>query len=287
MPTSILDHRMPVLYLSHGGGPWPYLDGAFRSHFAWMEAALRDIPRQLPAPPTAVLVISGHWEEAEFTVSSSPAPGMVYDYFGFPESTYHIVYPAPGSPALAERVAGLLADASWPARSDPARGFDHGTFSMLKPMYPQADVPVVQLSLKHGLDAQEHLAIGRALAPLRDEGVLIIGSGQSYHNLRNLGRSGTAPSAAFDEWMRDVLLYRDPNARWSSLVGWREAPSAQQAHPREDHLLPLMVATGAAGNDPATCIYGELLWGHIHVSSYRFGLDRTSTGFDRLAQESS
>lgn len=274
--------RMPTFYLSHGGGPWPYIDGPFRSSFALMEQALVDIPTQLPEAPRAVLVVSGHWERPEFTLASSAKPGMVYDYHGFPPHTYKVTYPAPGAPAMAERVATLLRDSGWPAVMDPARGYDHGTFSVLKPIYPGAEVPVLQMSLKNKLDANEHLAMGHALAPLREEGVLIIGSGMSYHNLNLLGPLGSAPSAVFDGWLRRTLLEYAPAERRQALIDWKSAPSAYTAHPRADHLLPLMVAAGAAGDEPATCIYGEVLWDHLHVSSFRFGSDRRPSGFDRL-----
>jgi aromatic ring-opening dioxygenase catalytic subunit (LigB family) len=273
--------RMPTFFLSHGGGPWPYMEGPRREAFRLLEASLQDLPRQLPARPRAVLVVSGHWEEPEFTVSSSPAPGMVYDYTGFPAELYRIRYPAPGSPQLAEQVRGLLAAAGWAARSDPQRGFDHGTFSMLKPIYPEADMPIVQLSLKSSLDPAEHFAAGQALAPLRDQGVLVIGSGFSYHNLRAMGPAGAPAAAAFDAWLRRTLLEADPRARREALLRWEQAPSARTAHPREDHLIPLMAAAGAAGEDPATCIYGEHFMG-VAASSFRFGADRTATGFDRL-----
>jgi aromatic ring-opening dioxygenase catalytic subunit (LigB family) len=278
------DTRQPTYYLSHGGGPWPYMHGPMRAHFALMERALQDIPRQLPQAPRAVLVISGHWEEAAFTVSSAPHPGMVYDYYGFPPETYRIRYPAPGSPPVAARVQQLLSQAGWPVHEDAERGFDHGTFSMLQPIYPQADVPVVQLSLKTNLDPQEHLAAGAALAPLRDEGVLIIGSGQSYHNLRLWNPAGAAPAAAFDAWLRKTLLQDDPEAVREGLVHWQQAPAARLAHPREDHLIPLMVAAGAAGDDPATAVFGERFMGSLAVSSFRFGGGRDASPFDQLAR---
>jgi aromatic ring-opening dioxygenase catalytic subunit (LigB family) len=247
------------------------MHGEMRSHFDRMEAALQKIPEQLPEPARAVLVISGHWEEPQFSVSASATPGMVYDYYGFPEYTYSVVYPAPGSPQLAERARALLADAGWAVRLED-RGFDHGTFSVMQPIFPSAEVPVVQLSLRHTLDPEEHLAAGRALAPLRDEGVLIIGSGMSYHNLRLFGPGGQAPSAAFDDWLQRALLRTDAEQRWQALKQWEHAPAARAAHPREEHLLPLMVAAGAARQDPATCIYREEdFFGHMHVSSYRFG----------------
>ncbi|HYR35968.1 MAG TPA: class III extradiol ring-cleavage dioxygenase [Burkholderiales bacterium] len=274
--------RMPTYYLSHAAGPWPYMVGPIRKQLRLLEQSLRDIPRQLPQLPKAVLVVSAHWEEDEFTVSSSPQPPMVYDYYGLPEELYYITYPAPGSPVIADRVVDLLTSAGWPARSDTWRGFDHGTFSLLAPMYPTADVPVVQLSMKKTLDPVEHLLAGQALARLREEGVLIVGSGQSYHNAGHCQRGDAQPAALFDTWLRCTLLASSPQARRDALADWEQAPAARVAHPREDHLIPLMVAAGAAGKDPATCIYGEVLRGAA-ASSFRFGADRTPSGFDHLA----
>lgn len=276
--------KQPVFFLSHGGGPWPWLDGPFREGFAWLEASLKALPAQWPERPRAVLAVSGHWEEPQFTVSSAAQPGMVYDYFGFPEHTYHIRYAAPGDPALAARVRELAATADITVGNDPARGFDHGTFSMMQPIRPEADLPVVSLSMKNGYDPAAHLALGRALAPLRDEGVVIMGSGLSYHNLRMFDARAAEPSRQFDAWLRHALLDLEPEAREAALLQWDRAPSARIAHPREDHLIPLMVAVGAAGGDPGVCIYSENdLRGGITASAYRFGEDVTPTGFDRLA----
>jgi aromatic ring-opening dioxygenase catalytic subunit (LigB family) len=275
--------RQPTFFLSHGGGPWPWLSGEFRRDFDWLEASLKALPTQLPAAPRAVLAVSGHWEEADFSVSSAARPGMVYDYYGFPEHTYHISYRAPGSPEIAARVVELGAAAGIAIGTDPARGFDHGTFSMMQPIYPDAQVPVVSLSLRRGYDPAAHIALGRALAPLRDEGVVIIGSGLSYHNLRMFNLQAAAPSAAFDAWLRGTLTDPDPAQRAAGLESWAGAPAARIAHPQEDHLIPLMVAVGAAGDDPATCIYSQdNLRGGITVSAWRFGMDTTPTGFDRL-----
>lgn len=275
----------PVYFLSHGGGPWPWLEGEFRHIFDWLEASLKALPAQLPERPRAVLVVSGHWEEPGFTVSTAAQPGMVYDYYGFPEHTYHIRYPAPGSAQVAARVVDLAAAAGIPVGRDPARGFDHGTFSMMQAIYPDADVPVVSLSLRQDYDPAAHLALGRALAPLRAEGVLIIGSGLSFHNLRMFDMRAAEPSAVFDAWLRHTLLDLAPNARAAELQRWDQAPLARVAHPREDHLIPLMVAVGAAGDDPATCIYSEYtMRGGLTASAYRFGQDTTPSGFDRIAE---
>lgn len=275
----------PVYFLSHGGGPWPWLEGEFRRSFDWLEASLKDLPAQLPERPRAVLAVSGHWEEPGFTVSAAAQPGMVYDYYGFPEHTYHIRYPAPGSPEVAARVVELAAAAGIPVASDPARGFDHGTFSMMQPIYPEADVPVVSLSLRADYDPAAHIALGRALAPLRAEGVLIVGSGFSFHNLRMFDERAFEPSAAFDGWLRHTLLDLPPQERAAELLRWDRAPAARTAHPREDHLIPLMVAVGAAGDAPGTCVWSETnMRGGITASSYRFSDDRTPSRFDRIGE---
>ncbi len=263
--------RMPTYFLSHGGGPWPWLEGAFRRQFDTLERQLAALPSQLPERPKAVLVITGHWEAPQFTVGAAQRPGMVYDYGGFPAHTYSIKYEAPGSPQLAGRVKELLERAGIPAAMDAQRGFDHGTFVPLAVMFPDADVPVVQLSLREGYDPEEHLALGRALAPLRDEGVLIVGSGLSWHNLRMFGPAARAPSEAFDAWLDEAM--RAPSGERSALLRkWDSAPGARQAHPQEDHFVPLMVAVGAAEDEAATRVYHERdFMGGVTASSYRFG----------------
>jgi len=236
-----------------------------------LEASLEDIPRQLESAPKALLVISGHWDEADFTVMSAPRPPMVYDYSGFPEHTYRVKYDAPGSPELARRVKDLLESSGIRSRLDPQRGFDHGTFTPLAVMYPAAQLPVVQLSLERGYDPAIHVAAGRALAPLREEGVLIIGSGLSYHNLRKFGPAGREASKTFDDWLQYTVL-ATPGKRESRLLAWRDAPAARDAHPQADHLIPLMVAVGAAENESATVIYHEEdLFNGVTASSFRFG----------------
>ena len=263
--------RLPTYFISHGGGPWPWLEGDFRRQFDQLEGSLAGIAREVGGKPRAILMVSGHWEESDATVQSGEKPGMVYDYSGFPPHTYSIRYAAPGSPAVARRVKELLEAAGIAARLDPERGYDHGTFAPLQAMYPEADVPVVQLSLKRGYDPAEHLAIGRALAPLRDEGVLIVGSGLSFHNLRMWGAAARAPSAAFDAWL-DEALRSQPPERTRRLERWEDAPAARIAHPQEDHFVPLMVAVGAAEDEPATRVYHERdFMGGVTASSYRFG----------------
>lgn len=246
--------RTPVVYLPHGGGPWPWVSlGLPQEEVARLRAYLEGLAGLPSTPPKAVLMISAHWEEEVPTVSTAAKPPMLYDYYGFPESAYSLQWPAPGDPNLAARVRALLGQAGVPSAEDPERGFDHGTFVPLKLMYPEADIPTVQLSLVKGLDPAVHLAVGRALAPLRSEGVYIVASGMSFHNLRALrGASTDALSLAtrFDDWLRG-LAEQSPAVRASALEAWKEAPGALLAHPREEHLMPLMVAAGAAGEDSA------------------------------------
>ncbi|HEX7955088.1 MAG TPA: class III extradiol ring-cleavage dioxygenase [Burkholderiales bacterium] len=268
MATSAL----PVFYISHGGGPWPWVDGPMRETHRKLEAALRQLPQLVGTTPAAVLMVSAHWEEREFTAMSNPHPPMVYDYSGFPANTYQVQYPAPGAPHLASRVQDMLQRAGIAASLDPARGFDHGAFVPMYVIYPDASVPVVQLSLKRGLDPRDHLAAGRALAPLRKEGVLIVGSGSSYHNPRMLGPEAKEPSAAFDGWLHHTMEGADFDKRTAALCAWDTAPSARVAHPREEHLLPLMVAVGAAEREAATRFYHEnTFFGSGSVSSFMFG----------------
>jgi aromatic ring-opening dioxygenase catalytic subunit (LigB family) len=249
------------------------MDDPSRAAYAKLEAALAAMPSEIGVTPKAVLMISAHWEEDEFTLASNAKPPMIYDYGGFPDYTYHIHYDAPGDPALAARARMLIESAGLPARLDAQRGFDHGAFTPLNVIYPKADVPVVQLSLKTGLDPQTHLAMGRAIAPLRDEGVLIVGSGLSYHNLRQFfSPRAYQPSREFDAWLNGALLGGSAADRDKLLAGWESAPSARAAHPREEHLLPLMVAAGAAGDDAADLTYHEKdFLGGITVSNFRWG----------------
>ena len=265
--------RFPTFYLSHGGGPWPYMKGEARLIHSRLEESLRELPRQLPARPEAILVVSGHWEEREFAVMSGAAPPMVYDYSGFPEETYHVRYAAAGSPRLASRTQSLIQQAGLPARLDAERGFDHGTYSILAVTHPEADVPVFQVAIRADYDPEAHLQLGRALAPLRDEGVLIIGSGSSYHNLRRFfGRGRRDDSAQFDAWLRETLVDSAPAQRSERLLEWEQAPAAREAQPREDHLIPLHVVVGAAEEEPGRIVYRQDdFFGVITLSSYRFG----------------
>jgi aromatic ring-opening dioxygenase catalytic subunit (LigB family) len=269
--NSTSKNRMPVAFLPHGGGPWPFVELGFGAKHELDELAdyLRSVKSLPSEPPKALLVVSAHWEESVPTVMTSTAPPMLYDYYGFPPESYKITWPAPGSPAVASRVRELLESAGFDTAEDPKRGFDHGTFVPLKLTYPDADVPVVQLSLRRGLDPKEHLAMGKALAPLRDEGVFIIGSGMTFHNLRAFSPAAAPVAAEFDEWLRKTAVLPE-DARNQGLIAWASAPAARQAHPREEHLLPLMVIAGAAGADQATIPYNGSILG-LKLSAYHFG----------------
>jgi aromatic ring-opening dioxygenase catalytic subunit (LigB family) len=235
-----------------------------------MAAWLRGIDASLPEKPRALLVVSAHWEAPVPTVISSAAPALLYDYYGFPPHTYELKWPAPGAPELASRVRHLLSGAGLESGEDGKRGFDHGVFVPLKLAYPEAQVPTVQLSLRAGLDAAEHLAIGRALAPLRDEGVLLVGSGMSYHNMRGFNSTPSREhSARFDAWLGKVTA-EAPSERDAALASWERAPSARECHPREEHLLPLMIAAGAAGDDRGKPVFRDEVMGVV-VSAIQFG----------------
>ncbi|PTT79595.1 dioxygenase [Pelomonas sp. HMWF004] len=275
---------LPSYFLCHGGGPWTSMQGPFREQLRGLEAGLMDVPHQLPRRPRAVLVVSAHWVTDDFTVSTAAAPGMVYDYAGFPPEMYQVRYPALGAPALAERAAQLLEGQGWTVRRDAERGMDHGVFTLLQTMYPEADLPVAMMSLRRSFDADEHFRAGQALAALREEGVLLIGSGMSCHER---GPGIAVPSAGFDAWLRQQLLEAPPASRRRALAHWASAPYARSVHPHEDHLLPLMVAAGAAEQEPASCIYGERLMGRITVSSYRFGGRKERLRFDDLGTAAS
>ena len=232
----------------------------------WLRGMLGGLGRR----PRAIVVISSHWETREVTVNTGAAPGLIFDYQGFPPHTYELRYDAPGSPELATRIVELLREHGVAAASDTTRGYDHGVFVPLLLVAPEANIPIVQLSLVAGLDPAQHLAIGAALAPLRREDVLIVGSGMSYHNLRAFFQPGDAVGAKeFDAWLSEAVR-ADPETRRARLRDWQDAPGARQAHPREEHLLPLHVVAGAAGDDAGTRVFGECIMG-AEISGYRFG----------------
>jgi aromatic ring-opening dioxygenase catalytic subunit (LigB family) len=270
MTSESMPARLPTFFLSHGGGPWPYMKGEIRNRHANLESSLKALRQQLPTPPVAVLMVSGHWEEEDFAVMASASPPMVYDYHGFPEELYRIRYAAPGSPKLARRVHSLIREAGLASHLDYERGFDHGVYSMLAVTHPEAQTPVIQVSMRKGYAPEAHLRLGRALAPLRDEGILIMGSGASYHNFHP--KNAKEESAAFDAWLASALTGCGPKERLERLVQWEHAPAARLAQPSEDHLVPLFVAVGAAREEPGQVIYREEgFLGSYTLSSYRFG----------------
>ena len=263
--------RLPTLFIPHGGGPCFFMDPPASSPHMWdgLAAYLRGIDRSLGLRPKAVLVISGHWENPLPTLNVATKPGLLFDYYGFPEHTYQLKYPAAGAPELAETARRLLGDAGFKTDVDSRRGLDHGVFVPFLLIYPNADVPILQLSLQASLDPALHLSMGRALAPLRDQGVLIVGSGMSYHNLADMfsGR-GEATAAAFDAWLGNVV--QDPATRDQLLAKWREAPGGPASHPREEHLIRLMVAAGAAQGERGFRSFGESIGGK-QISGFQFG----------------
>jgi 4,5-DOPA dioxygenase extradiol len=242
------DPKPRVLFLSHGGGPLPLL--ADPAHLE-MVLHLRAIAERIPKP-AAILVISAHWEEEVATLTSGAHPEIIYDYYGFPAASYEIQYPCPGEPELAGQVRRLLADSGIEASLDAQRGFDHGLFVPLKIMYPEADIPCVQLSLVKGLDPVEHINMGRAIAGIAHEGLLVVGSGFSFHNMKAFFTPGTdetrAMNAAFDAWLLETMSAAgiDETGRARRLENWALAPFARYCHPREEHLLPLHVCYGIA-----------------------------------------
>lgn len=260
-----MNDTLPVLFVSHGSPMTAIEPGA-------AGAAWRSIARESPAP-RAVLVASAHWETDLPMLTGSEKPETIHDFGGFPEALYAIRYPAPGASDVAARAVELLKDAGIAAGVDGCRGLDHGAWVPLMHMFPEADVPVVELSVQPARGPAHHIALGRALAPLAQEGVLIIGSGHATHNLRDwmqqMRRPGALPYVAqFADWLADRLAKNADEA----LVGWREqAPDAARAHPSDEHLLPLLVAYGAAGPSPhVRRFHREIVGGALAMDAYRF-----------------
>lgn len=270
-----VSHPMPVLAIPHGGGPCFFMDWPppfapdtwheLKEHLSSLGAALNPRPR-------VILVISGHWETTIPTVNMADNHTLYFDYGGMPEHTYRLHYPAPGSPADAKRIRALLAAAGIASAIEPTRGLDHGVFVPFLVMFPDAQIPIVQLSLCSDMDPAAHLAIGRALSPLRDEGVLIVGSGNSYHNIPDLMQPGKGETGAraFGRWLDDAMTDPDPASRGRKLAGWLDAPFARASHPTPEHLLPFHVAAGAAGADVGIRDFHGEIMGKIN-SGYRFG----------------
>jgi 4,5-DOPA dioxygenase extradiol len=260
---------LPAVFVSHGS-PMQALNGGATA-LAW-----RALAADLPAP-RAVLAVSAHWETAAPTVSSAPSPATIHDFGGFPEPLFRIQYPAPGAPWLATRVRALLVAGGFAADIDPAHGLDHGAWVPLREMYPAADVPVAQLSIQSHLGPGHHLRLGRALAALKDEGVLTVASGSLTHNLRDWrpnAPAGTATAgyvAEFQAWIHERLIAGDAAA----IVEYRQrAPGATRAHPTDEHLLPLFVALGAGGEGAVVRRrHAEIVEGALAMDLYTFAKD--------------
>jgi aromatic ring-opening dioxygenase catalytic subunit (LigB family) len=267
------DVRQPAIFLPHGGGPcfWmkprpPFAPNAWDS----LRDYLAGVVAGLPERPRAFVVVTAHWEEARPTVSVAAAPGMLFDYYGFPAHTYELSYPAPGEPEVAAEAKRLLEAAGLSVGEDATRGFDHGVFVPMLIVDPKAEIPVVMVSIERDLDAKRHIAIGKALAPLRDQGVVVVGSGMSYHDLKAFFDGDGRAAAAFDAWLDEAATKVDPEMREARLIRWAEAPAARACHPREEHLIPLMVAAGAGGTDAGTRSFHDTIGGKA-ISGFRFG----------------
>lgn len=261
--------RQPAFFIPHGGGPCFFMDDP-GGVWTGMGRFLRTLPDLLPDRPTAILVVSGHWETDGFALTGAARPGLIYDYFNFPPHTYDLTYSVDGAPDLADRAAALLRAGALEARVDPQRGLDHGVFIPLMVAFPDADIPVVEMSVGRSFDPGQHLAAGAALAALRDEGVLILGSGMSFHNMRAYGDPrSTAGSRTFDAWLDGTVALPGPE-RSARLLHWADAPSARFAHPpgQEEHLLPLLVAAATTGT-PGSRVYAEDVLATA-ISGFRF-----------------
>jgi aromatic ring-opening dioxygenase catalytic subunit (LigB family) len=241
---------------------------------AWhkMASFLKSAASTLPQRPKAIVLVSAHWLESSFTVTSGHHPELIFDYYGFPQHTYELKYSAPGEPELATRITQFLGQAKLSSNKAATRGFDHGMFIPMMLMFPDGEIPVVQLSLAESLDPDEHLQAGRALGALRDEGVLIVGSGMSFHNMRGYGDPRFGPiSDEFDGWLTHTVEMPS-RMRHQALIDWAQAPSARLCHPprAEEHLLPLMVVAGAAGEDMGRRAFTDRVM-ETTLSAFRFG----------------
>ncbi|MCJ0826548.1 dioxygenase [Luteimonas sp. 50] len=267
----------PVLFISHGSPMFALQPGRLGPNLGALGQAMPDI--------RAVLVVSPHWQTRGVRVGAGAAPETIHDFGGFPAALYQLQYPAPGAPGLAQDAARLLTIAGFGVGFDERRGLDHGAWVPLRHLFPQADVPVFQVSLPHDIDAAGALRLGQALAPLRERGVLVVGSGSLTHNLHEFRQHIRDPEYAqqFADWVHDAVLARDVDA----LVDYRRrAPHAARAHPTEEHYLPLLVAAGASsGEDAARLVEGGMTDGVLSMDSFAFGLPQAANdALDRLAQ---
>ncbi len=253
-----------VLYLPHGGGPMPLLGD--KNHGKLIKF-LKTIPNKL-RKPSAIVVISAHWEEKIPTITSAEYPKMIYDYYGFPEETYKLKYSAPGNPELAEEVLNAFNENGILAEKDDKRGYDHGLFVPLLLMYPEADIPCIQISQLKSLGSKEHIALGKALAKLMKKNILVVGSGLSFHNMREFFRKlpeSDKKAVEFNNWLIETCIDENlsEDEREKRLIEWEKAPSSRFCHPREEHLLPLHVCFGIAraNNFKAELVFDDTVIG--------------------------
>lgn len=250
MKNKLVEQLSPVIFIPHGAGPLPLLGD--KNHQSMIDFLKKVTPRL--GQPSAIVVISAHWEEDVVTITSGISPPLIYDYGGFPDEAYEIKYPAPGEPVLANKIYNLLHKNNIEARLDDQRGFDHGLFVPLKIMFPNATIPCVQISLVKTLDPKTHIKIGKALTDLRKENILVIGSGFSFHNLKAFYSQSTdeenTKNEKFEHWLIDTCTNDDTfdNDREAKLIKWNDAPFARYCHPREEHLLPLHVCYGISNS---------------------------------------
>lgn len=256
--------RLPTLFVSHGAPDLPIRSGAAQDF-------LRELPQQFPKP-RAILVVSAHWNTPYPTVSTAPLPRTIYDFSGFPANLYRLTYPAAGAPELAEQVVTLLTQAGLRADMHSDRGLDHGAWTPLILAYPEADIPVTQLSIQYPLGPEHHFRVGQALTPLRDQGVLILASGAATHNFDGFNPTYQADPpdwvTQFDHWLRDMIEHHDI----PQLLHYRQiAPFAIENHPTDEHLLPLFVALGAGGETATgTLLHSSYVYGAFSMAAYAF-----------------
>ena len=261
--------KLPTFYIPHGGGPCFFMDWNPAGTWDGMARYLASFADDYRSDIKAIIVISAHWESQTIKVTGSRQPDLIYDYHGFPAHTYELKWPAPGAPELARQAVDMLSAGGITAELDRQRGYDHGVFIPFLLAFEQADIPTIQISLSADLSPETHLQMGKLLAPLRKEGVLIVGSGMSYHDVGALmGRKQIAGAAEFDTWLSESML--DIKGRETHLAGWADAPFARACHPREEHLLPLHIVAGAAMGEKAELSYHENVMGAA-ISAFKFG----------------
>ena len=252
--------RYPTIFVNHGGGPLPLLGRQPEIVKHFQETVQKWLPAQ---KPTAIVVFSAHWESSPVRITSASKPSMYFDYYGFPPESYEYTYPTQGHPQLAQKIQDLLANDGIASKLDADRGYDHGVFIPLMMMYPKADIPVVAVSLDASLSAESNIAVGKALSPLRDEGILILGSGYTFHNMQaffNPSKYTKDQSHIFNSWLQETLKAATVGQALPALAKWEEAPGARVCHPREEHLLPLLMTAAAAGSDA----HPKMIWSNTN-----------------------